>query len=299
MPSCGYRPDVSTASVSGRHAGRPVVVLAGPADAAAGPDRDALVAAIEARGRRVVASVVDGPAPVHVVGLRGGTAAAAQLACAAPGDVDTLALVGDGSMALPEKLAAEVRARPLPALGMDGSGLRPSADLHSLVDELSSFWGRYEDEHPLLDVLLTAATHEVTRARRLVRDAVENAGMSASLRDDAELLTSELVTNAVVHATPPVRLRVAVRPDDVTVTVHDAGPASEPARRRHHGRGLAIVSGVATRCGQWTDADGTTTWFWLARDQASGFVEAPLAGSKASHGATAGAAAAPSGHESR
>jgi pimeloyl-ACP methyl ester carboxylesterase len=243
--------------------------------------------------------VADGPAPVHVVGLSGGTQAAAQLACAAPGDVDSLALVGGGSDALSERVVDELRTRPMPTLGVDGSGLLPAADLHRLADELSSFWGRCEDEHQLLDVLLTPGADEVTRARRLVRAAVENAGMSATLRDDAELLTSELVTNALVHATPPARLRVAVRPDAVTVTVHDAGPADEPARRRHHGRGLAIVAGVAARCGQWTDTDGTTTWFWLACDQASGFAEAPLAGSKASHGATEGAAAAPSGHESR
>ena len=290
---------MSTAPASGRHAGRPVVVLAGPADAPAGGDREALVAAIEARGRRVVASVVDGPAPVHVVGIGDGAQAAAQLACAAPGDVDSLALLGEGSEALPENLADAVRARPVPTLGVDGSWMRPWVDLDRLLDELGPFWDRCEDEHALLDVLLTAQTHEVPRARRLVAAAVENAGVPAGVRDDAELLTSELVTNAIVHATPPVTLRVAISPDAVSVTVHDAGPAGEPDRRRHHGRGLAIVSTLATRCGQWTDDDGTTTWFWLARDQASAAVDAPLVGSKASHCATTGAAAAPSGQESR
>ena len=274
-------------------------MVVAPADARAEADREAVVAAIEARGRRVASSVDEGPAPVHVIGLASGAQAAARLVTAAPGDVNTLALVGGARDALPEPLAGEVQARPVPTLGMDGSWVRPRVDPDRLLDELAPFWDRCEDEHVLLDVLLTAQTHEVPRARRLVAAAVENAGVSASVRDDAELLTSELVTNAIVHATPPARLRVAIRPDAVSVAVHDAGPAGQQGPRRHHGRGLAIVSGLATRCGQWTDDNGTTTWFWLARDQASATVDVPVLGSRASQGAAAGTASAPSGHESR
>jgi hypothetical protein len=222
---------------------------------------------------------------------------AARLVLAAPGDVATLALVRDGDDALPEQLSEEVQARPVPTLTLDGSGAGAWDDL---ADDLSSFWDRWEGEQVLLDLLLTADTSEVSRARQAVRAAVENEGVPTAMRDDAELLTSELVTNALLHATPPVRVRLTSRADALIVTVHDAGPATVPARRRHHGRGLSIVAGLATRCGQWADADGTTTWFWLRRDQSSGIIpEEPLLGSNASHGATAGAAAAPSGHESR
>lgn len=275
-----------------------VLVLTGAEDASdvAAP---ALAAAIGARGRRVVTSAVDAPGPVHLVGRGPGMLPAARLVLAAPGDVATLALVRDGHDALPEQLSEEVRARPVPTLTLEGSGSGSSADPDRLADELSSFWDRWEGEQVLLDLQLTADTYEVSRARRGVGAAVENEGVPDTVRDDAELLTSELVTNALLHATPPVRVRLAARADALVVSVHDGGPATVPARRRHHGRGLAIVAGLATRCGQWTDADGTTTWFWLRRDQPSGLGEEPPPGSNASHGATAGAAAAPSGHESR
>ena len=246
----------------------------------------------------MASGVSDAPPPVHVVGLGAGIEGAARLVCAAPGDVATLALVGMGSDALPEPLADEVRARPVPTLGLTGSAVRPWTDPDRVADELSSYWGHWEHDRLLLDVQLADDTREVRRARRLVRAAVAKEGVPTGVRDDAELLTSELVTNALVHATPPVRVRVNARADAVVVTVTDGGPASVPARRRHHGRGLAIVAGLASRCGQWADPDGTTTWFWLQRDQSEP-VEEPLRGSNASHGATAGAAAAPSGHESR
>lgn len=276
-----------------------VVVLTGPDDASAVAP-PALAAAIGARGRRVAASVAAVPPPVHLVGQGPGMLPAARLVLAAPGDVATVALVRDGHDALPEQLSDEVQARPVPTLTLDGSGSGSSADPDRLADELSSFWDRWEGEQVLLDLQLTADTSEVSRARRGVRAAVEDEGVPDTVRDDAELLTSELVTNALLHGTPPVRVRLTGRPDALVVTVHDAGPGTVPARRRHHGRGLAIVAGLATRCGQWADANGTTTWFWVQRDQSSGIIpEEPLLGSSASHGATAGAAAAPSGHESR
>jgi len=285
-------------------------VLAGAHDVPAADGPAAMVAAIRARGRRVTDSVVDGPPPVHLVGHGAGIHPAARLACAAPGDVATLALVGDGTETLPEQLADSVRAQPVPTLRLQSRGVQP-VDPEHLADELGPFWDRWDDVHSLLDVTLTAETHEVTRARRLVRAAVENEGVPPSVRDDAELLTSELVTNALVHATAPVRVSVTARADAVSVAVHDAGPASAPAQRRHHGRGLAIVAGLATRCGHWADENGTTAWFWLTRDQAStsvgaatsprasGPAERPALGSNASHGATSGTAAEPSGHESR
>jgi hypothetical protein len=291
-----------------------VVVLAG-SDGASAQGAAALVSAIGARGRRVLTSSLDGPPPVHLVGYGPGVQAAAALTCAAPDDIATLALVTDGTHALTRQLAEDLLARPVPITGLDSHEVLPPADPDGLADGLSSFWDRWEDEETLLDVTLPGESQEVSRARRLVRAAMETQGLSARLSDDAELLTSELVTNALVHATPPVRVRVSTRADAVSVTVHDAGPASAPVPRHHHGRGLAIVAGTAARCGQWTGHDGTTTWFWLTRDQASttlgsapgstsstdgsGLAEEPALGSNASHGATAGAASAPCEHESR
>jgi anti-sigma regulatory factor (Ser/Thr protein kinase) len=70
------------------------------------------------------------------------------------------------------------------------------------------------------------------------------------LVDDAELVTSELVGNAVRHGLAPVSLDVDA--DDssghhvVTLTCHDAGPWDGSAPSPHGGRGLVLVRGVST-----------------------------------------------------
>ncbi|MER6071582.1 ATP-binding protein [Streptomyces sp. NPDC001852] len=90
------------------------------------------------------------------------------------------------------------------------------------------------------------------------------------LVEDALLVVSELVTNAIVHARPPAVLRLSwVRGDGgctLRVEVSDAGPAL-PAPRSvlgidpdEHGRGEAIVHALATRHGIQTHLGGVTRW---------------------------------------
>jgi two-component sensor histidine kinase len=153
-------------------------------------------------------------------------------------------------------------------------------------------------------VTLDAASSEVSRARHLVLDTLR--GVTSDERAyDAALLTSELVTNSLVHARPPVRLTIDVQRADVVVTVSDSGGAPGTGPRLDHGRGLALVRDVASRCGASASADGTTVWFSLPLDQPpaslpqSGVPTVGSAGSSASHGATAGPISMPSGHDSR
>lgn len=153
-------------------------------------------------------------------------------------------------------------------------------------------------------VTLDAESSEVSRARRLVLDTLR--GIASDERAyDAALLTSELVTNSIVHARPPVRLTIDVQHADVVVTVSDAGGAPGTGPRLDHGRGLALVREVASRCGASASADGTTVWFSLPLDQPpasltqAGVASVGSAGSSASHGATAGPISMPSGHDSR
>jgi anti-sigma regulatory factor (Ser/Thr protein kinase) len=76
---------------------------------------------------------------------------------------------------------------------------------------------------------------------------------------DAEVLVSEVVTNAVLHGTPdaddPVRLTVEADDERLRVEVEDGGPGIEepdralPEPTATSGRGLALVGGLADRWG--------------------------------------------------
>ncbi|WP_159037056.1 ATP-binding protein [Streptomyces specialis] len=102
-------------------------------------------------------------------------------------------------------------------------------------------------------------------ARAGVRAALTLLGVAGDVVDDAELVTSELVTNAVVHgAGEVVRAELTAGGDMLRLVVdhgspgrahlHHAGPEEE------HGRGLAIV---ARLCREW-GAEAGRTWCVLA-----------------------------------
>lgn len=88
--------------------------------------------------------------------------------------------------------------------------------------------------------------------------------------DVVALLTSELVTNVVLHADGEARVRVAVEPRTVRVEVADDHPGQPEARsvsgESITGRGLHIVDVLADRWGIERDG-GTakTVWFELDR----------------------------------
>ncbi|MQA97096.1 MAG: SpoIIE family protein phosphatase [Streptosporangiales bacterium] len=87
-----------------------------------------------------------------------------------------------------------------------------------------------------------------------------------TLAFEMELLVSELVTNAIVHGGPPVRLRL-LRADRLVCEVHDGGhdlPVLRPAEETdEHGRGLQLVTGLAKRWGVSRTGEGKVVWFEL------------------------------------
>ena len=116
---------------------------------------------------------------------------------------------------------------------------------------------------------LPAHPTSARRARRFVVDAVHRLHWDA-VAEIAELLVSELVSNAVLHAGTELRLRVTADGLCLRVEVMDASPA--PALRRSYsessttGRGLALVEALAARWG--SDpvvGDGKSVWFELDR----------------------------------
>ena len=79
------------------------------------------------------------------------------------------------------------------------------------------------------------------------------------LSDDAALIVSELVTNAVTASAilpdrPPVSLRLISDSRCLRIEVHDRSPAdlrpgAEGSDDAEHGRGLAVVAALSTRYG--------------------------------------------------
>jgi hypothetical protein len=76
------------------------------------------------------------------------------------------------------------------------------------------------------------------------------------------LVLTELVTNAIEHAFPPLRVTLGLGTDFVRIEVHDAAHERPRSHRREdgHGRGLEIVAGLALRHGWTPDAHGKLVW---------------------------------------
>ena len=96
----------------------------------------------------------------------------------------------------------------------------------------------------------------------------------AHLIDEAELLVSELVTNAVLHARTPLALRVVLADDCLRVAVTDESrwlPRPQPKDLdRVGGRGLALVEMLADQWGVEHGSASKTVWFELNRPGVSG-----------------------------
>ncbi len=120
------------------------------------------------------------------------------------------------------------------------------------------------------EVVLGPEPDAVPRARRFVAAALARLGR-ARLIDDTELATSELVTNGLLYAGPPVRLIVAAIGDNaVRLEVHDRSRTT-PVRPRPEthtmtGRGLALVDAVASRWGVEATPEGKVVWVELTPD---------------------------------
>ncbi len=103
------------------------------------------------------------------------------------------------------------------------------------------------------------------RARRLVRRTLAGWGL-AELTDSAELLVSEIVTNAVRYAERPVSMRL-LRTDSLRCEVGDDStqlPRGRWARPTDEtGRGLHVVSALAQRWGAADVSGGKVVWFEL------------------------------------
>jgi len=127
----------------------------------------------------------------------------------------------------------------------------------------------------LIALALPGTPGSVPIARRRVRAALGLHGLG-DLAEDAEIITSELVANAVRHAcqdgtkTIGVILTHAGTPAAVTVAVSDSSPQG-PVRREtpadgEQGRGLQIVEALSARWGWRYEDGGKAVFAVLARE---------------------------------
>jgi anti-sigma regulatory factor (Ser/Thr protein kinase) len=115
---------------------------------------------------------------------------------------------------------------------------------------------------------LESRAGSVPQARRHVRDTLARWGLG-DVADDAQLVTSELVTNAIAaSAALPFRadvgLLVAACPGQLMLLVWDASQ-DRPVRRSDDddavaGRGLGIVAALTSRWGWAPDERGKVVW---------------------------------------
>ena len=101
-------------------------------------------------------------------------------------------------------------------------------------------------------------------ARRFVEQALAEIVRPAAI-DVVVLLTSELVTNAIMHAGTPVEVLVRGLDSGVQVEVVDAGQqvpvVVDGGLACQSGRGLRIVAALSEAWGVDRRRDGKTVWF--------------------------------------
>jgi anti-anti-sigma regulatory factor len=115
---------------------------------------------------------------------------------------------------------------------------------------------------------LEPTVHAPRAARELVADACADWGLPESAIA-AEVIASELVTNAVRHAGTGIELQVTLRDDYLRVSVRDGATSlarrQSPAESDFHGRGLLIVEAMAAAWGNVPLPDGKVVWATLRR----------------------------------
>jgi CheY-like chemotaxis protein/anti-sigma regulatory factor (Ser/Thr protein kinase) len=138
-----------------------------------------------------------------------------------------------------------------------------SADIASQVEGYAR-----KDDHIdyLLDLLESLGTEQTDQATLHLRADVTSARQARAftretladwradtLGDDALLVVTELVTNAVTHARSECELRLSISANSLRIEVMDEGSGTPdplpPSATRNHGRGLHLIDAIAAAWG--------------------------------------------------
>ncbi len=129
-------------------------------------------------------------------------------------------------------------------------------------------------------VFLPHAPSSVSVVRRRLCAELAASGAYDELADDATVILSELISNALRHARPlasgEIRVAWSWQGDVIRLAVSDGGAMTEPRRARATlsslgGRGLGIVESLSDGWGVLHEDTGTTVWAVLqSRAQSNG-----------------------------
>ena len=140
-------------------------------------------------------------------------------------------------------------------------------DVAMLVAELRGL-----ESHRIVSWQLHGVETEIAVSRVRVRSALLRWELPL-LVETAELLVSELATNALRYGKGPIELQVLLLDDVVTFSVTDADPPLPRFRRSSYddegGRGLQLVATLASRWGARATSTGKVVWCELPRTGAA------------------------------
>ncbi|HEY0904767.1 MAG TPA: response regulator [Marmoricola sp.] len=139
------------------------------------------------------------------------------------------------------------------------------AQVDRLLDLLAEVGG--SQEHHDAEVELPPEAGAAREARHVLRDVLERWGYR-ELIEDATLVVSELVTNAVRHANSAAAVVVHRSEGGIRIEVRDNGHGTpdlqHPTSTAEHGRGLLIVSALSTAWGIHATPRSKTVWVELS-----------------------------------
>ena len=106
----------------------------------------------------------------------------------------------------------------------------------------------------------------IGEARRFTRDQLKEWGLD-SIADNAVLMISELVTNAILHGGEEALLTLLVDDLKIRAEVRDSSPSMPVVRKYSEtattGRGMVIVAALASDWGTYAVDGGKVVWFEL------------------------------------
>jgi anti-sigma regulatory factor (Ser/Thr protein kinase) len=110
-----------------------------------------------------------------------------------------------------------------------------------------------------------AAEYSAPRhARRLVTDALRQAGHDGAFLVTAQIVITELASNAVRHARSPFTVSIRSRGSTVRIVVHDGSRVvpmpRDPTPANPSGRGMYLIAELASRWGVDLASDGKDVW---------------------------------------
>jgi len=195
-------------------------------------------------------------------------------------DVSGLALMTPECVTLLPSVLTTAGGWPSARLAVvDSQGVYESAARSVRCADLLHFYPateagvRHVDDRPARvkrDLTVPADPSASAAARRFLQEAAADWDLSPDLTEVAQLVVSELVSNAVEHAGTSSTVALELSEDTLRISVRD-GSTTRPVPRpldmvSFRGRGLPLIDRVSEHWGIADHAEGKTVWAVLSVD---------------------------------